>query len=103
MYLVSFVLFLVFVPMCFFTSFFYNKKDKFFKRFFKSFLYALCIGTISLFFYALLCFVECYMQDRFGYFSFPVKLFRILSNVSLYFLAIFYNLAVLIAIKFDKD
>ena len=100
---ISFVLFLVFVPMCFFTSFFYYKKDKFFKRFFKSFLYAFCIGIISLFLFIVLSGGVYNMQDRFGYFSFPVKLFRILSNVSLYFLAIFYNLAVLIAIKFDKD
>lgn len=98
----SFLLFIIFVPLCFFTSFFYNKKDKFFKRFFKSLLYALCIGTISIFFYFVLSGAKYNMQDRYGYFSFPVKLFEFLSNVSLYFLAIIYNLIVLIAIKIDK-
>ena len=100
---VSFLLFIIFVPLCFFTSFFYNKKDKFFKRFFKSLLYALCIGTISIFLFLVIGSVKYNIQDRYGYFSFPVKLVEFLADFCLYFLAIIYNIAVLIAIKFDKD
>lgn len=100
---VSFSLFLIFVPLCFFTSFFYNKEDKFFKRFFKSFLHALCIGIISIFLFLVMDDVKFNMRDRYGYFSFPVKLFEFLADFSLYSLAIIYNLAVLIAMKFDKN
>ena len=46
--------------------------------------------------------VKFNMRDRYGYFSFPVKLFEFLADFSLYSLAIIYNLAVLIAMKFDK-
>ncbi len=100
---VSFLLFVIFVPLCFFTSFFYNKEDKFFKRFFKSLLYALCIGTISIFLFLVIDNAKYTMQDRYGYFSFPVKLFEFLSDFSLCFLAIIYNLVVLIAMKFNKN
>ncbi len=99
---ISILLFIIFVPLCFFTSFFYNKKDKFFKRFFKSFLHAFCIGIISLLSYAALDDIHYNMEDKFGYFSYPEKFFEFLSNVSLAIYAIIYNFAVLIAFIIEK-
>ncbi len=98
----EFDLFVIFVPLCFFTSFFYNKKDKFFKRFFKSLLHTFCIGMISLFFWHTFFAIKYDYQEKYNL-KFLPDVFEFLSNVSLYFLAIVYNLVVLIAMKFDKD
>ncbi len=100
---ISFVLFLVFVPMCFFTSFFYNKKDKFFKRFFKSFLHTFCIGITALYAFMIFHNLEYDMQDKYGHLFAAYDFFKFLSTTSLYLIPIIYNLAILIAMKFDKD
>ena len=98
----EFTLFDIFVSLCFFTSFFYNKKDKFVKRFFKSLVHTFCIWTISLLFSSYFFAIEYDYQERFNL-NFLPNFFEFLSHVSLYCIPIIYNLAVLIAMKFDKD
>jgi len=99
----SFLLFIIFVPLCFFTSFFYNKRDKFFKRFFKSFLHTFCIGVITLLICMIFHNLEYDMQDKYGHYFPAYNFFEFLSNASLFCIPIIYSLAVLIAMKFDKD
>ena len=95
-------LYLIFVILSFFTSFFYNSKDKFFKWFFKSILHTFCIAVFALYLYFTINNIKYDMQDKFGYVSIIPKIVEYIANISLYGIPIIYNFVIIIAIKRER-
>jgi len=68
-------LFIFLILLCFVVSFLYNKKNKIFKRIFKSFIHTVCIVIISFYLSAIFLAPRYDMRDRYP----DIPIFEILD------------------------
>ena len=92
---------IILVFLSFVVSLTYNKKDKFFKRFFGAFFQTFFL-IISSLIIAAVFFTSAYdTQDLYP--NLPIlKIFNFLGNLALYGIPLFYIISILILIKIEK-
>ncbi len=96
------LLFLILLLLCFIVSFIYNKKDKFIKKFSKSFLHVFYLAVVCE--YIAACFFSARYDLVQKYPNIPtVGIFHFLEDFMMYGIPLLYIIVVLILIKTDKS